>query len=217
MIRCKKCDVLVDTIGETCPLCGVHLKKNPTPTYPKITTKSTWLFIKRTLLLLVILITGIVVVINRLLNPDTRWSIFVFAGLLSMYTIFLNIMKGRKRVFSMMFSICFVLILITVFWDNLFGFNGWSLNFVLPSLAISYGLFLLILRFVANFLIIENMHFIYLHLLLEFLPLILLKRGIVTFEPLALISALFGTINLAILIIFDFSHLKKDLAMRLHI
>lgn len=217
MVECNKCGVRVDTRGSICPLCHGKICVNDNPTYPKIRSTSTWVFIKRVLLFNVILISAIVALINYLWTPSTKWSLFVIAGLASMYIIFMGIMRGHKRILSMMFYMCFLLIMITVIWDNLIGFKGWSLNYVLPSLAISYGLFLLLLRFISHLSWYDIGIYIYLHVLLEFVPIILLAKNIITFKPLAIISAIFGIINLTILLVFDFSHFKKDIAMRLHI
>ena len=217
MSECVKCGIKINTRGNYCPLCHAKIDACANPIYPKIQTTSTWVFIKRILLFGVVLISLVVGLVNYLLTPSTLWSGFVIAGLVSMYLIFLGIMKGHKRILSMMFSMCFLIIMITIFWDRLIGFKGWSINYVLPSLAISYGLFLLVLRFISHFSIEDIGIYIYLHLLLEFLPLLLLFKGSITFRPLAIISAIFGVINLTVLLVFDFSHLKKDLAMRLHI
>ncbi len=217
MAFCKKCKVEVDSRGSSCPLCNAKICVTADPVYPAIKTTSTWLFVKRLLLFNVVLVSAIVLFLNYMLTPNTKWSVFVIAGLMSMYVIFLGIMKGHKRILSMMFYLCFLIIMMTIVWDNLIGWRGWSINYVLPSLAISYGLFLLVLRFLSHLTIEDIGIYIYLHVLLEFLPLILFYKGIVTFEPLAVISAIFGLINLLILLIFDFSRLKKDLSMRLHI
>lgn len=217
MAKCKKCKVEIDTRGEHCPLCNAKIEKNVDPTYPSISTTSMWLFIKRIMLLTVIVISGLVAILNYELSPTTKWSAFVIASLWSMYIVFLGIMKGHKRILSLMFYMSFLILMITIFWDKFLGFKGWSLNYVLPSVAIGYGVFLVVLRFVSHFAIEDNSIYIYLHILLEFLPLVLYINDVVTFQPLAVISACFGTVNLLILLIFDFSHLKKDLAYRLHI
>lgn len=217
MSRCNKCDIEVDTKGTHCPLCNARIEKTASPTYPIIKTMSTWQFIKRILLIVVISISVLVIFLNRILTPLTKWSVFVIAALWTMYVIFLGVMKGHKRILSMMFYMSFLIIMITNLWDNLVGDYGWSLNYVLPSVAISYGIFLIALRFVSHFAIEDNSMYIYLHIFLEFLPMVLYVKKIVTFAPLAVISAFFGIVNLLVLIVFDFTHLKKDLAMRLHI
>lgn len=217
MAKCNKCDVEVDTRGERCPLCAAKIEKTIDPTYPTIKTTSTWQFIKRIMIIFVLCTSIIVVFLNGFLTPNMKWSGFVIAALLSMYTVFLGIVKGRKRILSMMFYMSFAILAITFIWDRLIGYKGWSLNYVLPSVAIGYGVFLLILRFVSHFAIKNYRGYIYLHILLEFLPLVMYVKNVVTFEPLALVSACFGTINLLVLLVFDFSHLKNDLGMRLHI
>lgn len=214
---CKKCDVEVDTIGEFCPLCNSFIGQNRDSSYPVIKTTSVWNFVKRLMLLVIVAISSIVALLNYTLTPNTSWSLFVIVGLVSMYAIFLGVMKGRRRIVAMMFYMCFLIILITITWDNLIGYRGWSINYVMPSLAISYGLFLIVMRFISNFSLRDNTIYIYLHILLEFLPLALYYKNIVTFKPLAVISAVFGIINLLVLLVFDFSHFKKDIAMRLHI
>ncbi len=217
MVYCKKCDVKIDSPGEICPLCHGKIEASKEATYPKTMTKSTWVFIKRLLFANIVFVSALVLLLNRTLTPNTKWSPFVIAGLISMYVIFMGIMKGRKRVLSMMFYMCFLVIIITIGWDNLIGFKGWSLNYVMPSLAISYGVFLLVLRFIFHFSIDSNSIYIYLHVLLEFVPLVLYYKNVITFKPLAVVSAAFGLLNLVILLVFDFSHFKKDVAMRLHI
>ncbi len=217
MPKCNKCNVLVDTKGVCCPLCNAKIEKTESPTYPIIKTMSTWQFIKRILTIAVLGISILAVFLNKVLTPNTSWSAFVIAALWSMYIVFLGIMKGHSRVLSMMFYMSFIILIITTLWDDLTGFRGWSWNYVLPSVAIGYGVFLVALRFVSHFAIEDNSIYIYLHILLEFLPIFLYMKEIVTFKPLAVISACFGIINLIILLLFDFSHLKKDLAMRLHI
>ncbi len=217
MIKCDKCNVEVDAPISTCPLCGSKIPKNPNSTYPIIKNSNTWKFVKRLLFLIICSLSVLIVFLNYTLTPNIKWGIFTVAGLFSMYVIFLGIVNGRKRILSMMFYLCFIILLITVFWDYLVGYRGWSLNYVLPSLSICYGIFLIILRFVSYLAFTQNSTYIYLHVLLEFLPLVLYYTGVVTFKPLAIISAIFGITNLSILVIFDTSNFKNDLARKLHI
>ncbi len=217
MIKCDKCNVLVDTPGEHCPLCGSKILKNNDSTYPIIKNSNTWKFVKRLLFFIVASISILIIFLNYTLTPNIKWGVFTSLGLISMYIIFLGIINGRKRVLSMMFYLCFLILLITISWDYLIGYKGWSLNYVLPSLSICYGIFLIILHFVSYLAFTSNSTYIYLHVLLEFVPLILYYTGFVTFKPLAIISAAFGLVNLSILVLFDTTDLKNDLAKKLHI
>jgi len=217
VIRCKKCDVLVNTLSENCPLCGSKIPHNDDNIYPITKRIITSNFLRKILIFNVLCISMIVLLINYTITPDVNWCGFVIAGLISFFIIFDGIMMGRKKVLKLMFYMCIVLILITLFWDYYTGFRGWSINYAFPSLLICYGLFLLVLRFVSYFAFRANSNIIYLHVLLEFVPFVLLQNGIITFKPLSIICACLGILNLLILLLFDYSRLKLDLEKKLHI
>lgn len=217
MTKCKKCNVFVDTPNDFCPLCDSKIDACQNSTYPVIEHKSTWNFVKRLLLFIVVSTSIIVLLLNYTLTPNIRWAPFVVAGILSMCLVFLRIIRGRKRVLGLMFSLCFLIITLTIFWDYFVGYRGWSVNYVFPSICICYGIFLIILRIVSYFAFRANSTYIYLNILLEFVPLILFYKELVTFKPLAIISAVLGIVNLLILLVFDTSRLKEDLAKNLHI
>lgn len=216
-MECLKCGVKVDATGNICPLCHSHIEKNGDASYPLIKHRLTGGLVKKILLFFTILVSILAIFLNAVTTPSINWASFVVAGAISMYIISVGIMKGHRRILSMMFYMCFLLLLVALLWDNVFGFNGWSINYVLPSLAIGYGVFLLILRVISYFAFRENSTYIYLHVLLEFLPLILYYKGIVTFKPLAVISAGCGLVNFLVLILFDASKLKEDMMKKLHI
>lgn len=217
MIKCKKCDVIVNTLSENCPLCGSKIPHNEDNIYPITKRIITSNFLRKILIFNVLFISMIVLLINYTVTPGINWCGFVIAGLISFFIIFNGIMMGRKKVLRLMFTMSFILILITIFWDYYTGYRGWSINYVFPSLLICYGVFLIVLRFVSYFAFRANSSLIYLHVLLEFVPFILLQKGIITFKPLSIICACLGILNLLILLLFDYSRLKLDLEKKLHI
>lgn len=217
MVRCNKCDVEVNTLSEHCPLCNGIIPKNEYNIYPYTKKIITSNVLRKILLFIVILTSSVVSLINYSVTPNVRWAGFVIAGLISFFLIFDGIMRGRKKVLKLMFYMCFILILITLFWDYYTGYRGWSLNYVFPSLLICYGIFLIVLRFVSYFAFRQNSTIIYLHVMLEFVPFILLQREIIVFKPLSVICACLGILNLLVLVLFDYSRLKLDLEKQLHI
>lgn len=218
MNKCKKCNVYVDAPGNICPLCKSVLEKdNTNSTYPVIKNKLSKDFVRKVLLFIVACISLVVLVLNQLLTPNIRWAGFVVAAMVSTYLVFRSIMTGRNNVLRLMFTLDFLVIILAIFWDYYTGYRGWSLNYVLPTLCISYGMFLIVLRIVSYFAFRENSTYIYINVFLEFLPLVLLYMGKVTFVPLAVISGILGIANLLILLVFDGSKFKSDLEKKLHI
>ena len=217
MSKCKKCSVIIDAPTNICPLCQSEITMNKDATYPVVKTILNSNLVRKVVLFLVVVISIIALLLNYSITPEYHWSYFVALALASTYVIFREIMNGRKKILKLMFTLNFTVIILALLWDYFTGYRGWSLSYVLPSLCISYGIFLIFLRIVSYFAFRENSTYIYLNVLLEFVPLILYYYDVIAYKPLALISAILGVVNILILIIFDGSKFKTDLEKNFHI
>ena len=217
MNRCEKCNVELDIIDNCCPLCGSEVKTNKDSTYPRINYHISSHLIRKIIFFICCLISVSIVLINYYFTPDIKWSLFVILQLFLTFIIFFHILNGKNKIISLLLVLNFLICGISFFWDMYIGFKGWSINYVFPSLCGSFGIFILILRFVNYFAFYENSLYIYLNLLLCFIPIILLYFGKISSPPLSIISAVVGLLNILILIIFDGSKFKKDLEKKLHI
>lgn len=217
MSKCLKCNVLLDTLSDRCPLCNSEVKETIDPTYPKIKPKFTNLLFRKIMLLIAITSCISVALVNFILTPNIKWSIFVVLQIILMYYVFYHVLNGRKKVVRLLFILNIIVCILSIFWDYYTGLRGWSINYVFPSLCITYGIFMLILRFVNYFVFKENSSYIYLNVCLEFLPVLLLNLDKISIGILAYISAVVGIINLVILIVFDGSSFKSDIERKFHI
>lgn len=219
MSKCLKCDVEVNSVTNRCPLCNSELKKwkEEDSLYPNRVSAIQRLFIKKIILLVALICCVAVGLLNFFLTPDMKWSVFVIIQILLTCKILSKIIAGRNRVLKSIFVVNFLVCGLSVFWDIYIGFNGWSLDYVLPSLCITYGIFALILRIVNYFAFRENSSYIYFNVALGFVPLILLDLGYIKLDILAYLSGLSALLNLIILIIFDWSDLKNYIVKKLHI
>ena len=217
MSKCVKCKVSLDIINNRCPLCNSEVKKTSNSTYPKIKQKVTNVLFRKIMLLIAITACILVSLINFILTPNIKWSIFVVLQIILMYYVFYHILNGRKKVIRLLFALNIIVCLLSMFWDYYTGFRGWSVNYVFPSLCITYGIFMLILRFVNYFAFRKNSSYIYLNVCLEFLPVLLLNLDKISVSILAYISAVLGIVNLVILIVFDGSSFKSDIERKFHI
>lgn len=217
MNKCLKCNVLVDTLTDKCPLCNSEMKVSKCSTYPKLKLKLTSSLFRKIIFLIAVMVCIAVALINYLLTPSIKWSFFVVLQILLMYYVFYHLLNGRQKVVKLLFILNILVCGVSIFWDYYTGFRGWSINYVFPSLCITYGIFMLILRFVSYFAFRENSSYIYLNVCLEFLPILLLNLDKLSVGILAYTSAGLGMLNLFILILFDGSSLKSDIARKLHI
>lgn len=217
-MKCNKCDVLIDAPTNICPLCNSEIKNNKTNncSYPILQTKATQVFIRKVIFFIACLICITILCINYFLTPSIKWSIFVVLQIFLSYYAFYNIFNGRKKIIKLLLALNIFICSLSIFWDFYSGFLGWSINYVFPALCISYGVFMLVLRFVNYFAFRENSSYIYLNISLGFVPLILAFMDKVIVNPLTYLSALLAILNLLILIIFDGSNFKEDIAKKIH-
>jgi len=217
MTKCSKCNVELNTVSDICPLCNSEIKNNNDSIYPVVKNNLTKTLLMKKIFFINCLVCIIILLINYFCTPNIKWSIFVVIQLIGMYFIFCKVLRGRNKILRLLFMLNFIICIISIFWDYYVGFSGWSINYVLPSLCICYGVFMIILRFVKYFAFRENTSYIYLNVCIEFVPIILVMLDKVSFPLLAIISFVMGVLNILILLIFDGSSFKEDIRKKLHI
>lgn len=218
-MKCEKCNVELDIISNKCPLCNsvVTDKKNIEGSYPIIKPVVSNKLYKKLLFFITCIISVVIIILNVALTPNIRWSFFVILQIFLSYYIFSKILSGRIKVIKILLILNLLVSGISMFWDYYTGLHGWSINYVIPALCISYGIFMIILRFVSYYAFRENSSFIYLNICLEFVPVLLVYLGYANLNVLVYWSLLFGVINLLLLLIFDGSSFKDDIVKKLHI
>lgn len=216
MTKCNKCNIKLNTSGDICPLCNSEIKNNGNSIYPIIKNNLSKQLLMKKIFFIHCIVCMIIILINYLCTPNVKWSLFVVIQLILTYFIFKKVLSGRNKILSLLFMLNFITCIISIFWDYYTGFNGWSINYVLPSLCICYGIFMIVLRIVKYLAFKENTSYIYLNVCIAFVPLILIKLGMITFPILSMLSAVMGVINLLILIIFGWSNFKEDIRKKLH-
>lgn len=218
-MKCEKCNIELDIISNKCPLCKsvVGEDKNPEGSYPILKPVVSNKLYKKLLFFVASIISVVVVILNIALTPNIKWSLFVILQLILSYFIFSKILNGRIKVIKIFLILNILVCFLSIFWDSYTGFHGWSTNYVIPALCISYGVFMIILRFVSYYAFKENSSYIYLNICLEFLPLLLVYLGYAKLNILVYWAGLFGIINLLLLLVFDGSSFKDDIVKKLHI
>lgn len=219
MRHCKKCNVKLDIISNKCPLCNSEIdsKEEFSSSYPVINMVVSKSLFRKLVFFLACVISVAVLILNYALTPNIKWSLFVILQIFSSYYVFYNVLSGRKKVVKLLLSLNIIVSGLSIFWDIYTGFHGWSVNYVIPALCISYGMFMLILRLVRYYAFKENSSYIYLNICLEFLPIILVYMGYAKPNILIYLSMIFGILNLIMLLAFDGSNFKDDIVKKLHI
>ncbi len=150
MSECKSCRVIIRDPGEYCPLCraGLARTEGGEMTYPDISArKKKSSFILRLLLFLWVAAVAVCAMIN-LQTPHSHWWFLIVAGagfypVLIFYHIF-----AEKGYLHRIFVCVIVAVLEIILVDAVFGFRGWSVDYVLPGALLFVDVVLLVLMIV---------------------------------------------------------------------
>lgn len=218
MKYCEKCRVSVKG-SSVCPLCQTKLPGEREPSlYPHISRRLSGMSLAFRILLLISVAAGAgCLALNRMLPDSGFWSLYVILGILSFWIVFPLLCRHRGRIPRLIAEQSVVLLLLSVFWDGVTGWRGWSVSMVWPILLLCA----LACSFVyakARKLFPEE--YAVCHLLeavLSVVPSLLFMSGAFTEGIPSLIAGAAGLAMLAALLLFDGRVLRQELSRRFHI
>lgn len=220
MYYCRKCGFSLTGTAQQCPFCQNELVGEPEEedVFPYIPFKEKphWLLI-RLLALGSIIAAGACMAVNVSLPKSGKWSLFVAAGLVSVWISGGIACRKRSNLPKAVFWQICIDSLLTLAWDYWTGFWGWSVNFVLPVL---YSCSLLAMFLLIHFMKLppqDCLFYLILNILLGFVPLILLLCNVLWVPYPSAICLFVSIVSLAILLLFHGKELMGELERRFHL
>lgn len=219
MLICDKCHVTVRGDWDICPLCGSRMqgtKENSVFPDTGFDSGKYRMLLRWTVFISVA--AGIIsIAVNSVFMQEQFWSLFVLAGIAS---VWVSLFVAMKKLRNMAKNIVWQTVLISgmaIIWDAAMGWHRWSLDFVLPILcATAIGIMFILARIMQQKLR-EYLIYMLLLLLLGGVVLCLLLTGQIHVLYPALICVTECGLLLAALIIFRGDLLKGELDKRLHL
>ncbi len=136
MSKCSNCNVEILDEAKTCPLCKSVLEQTDEleNMYPNvgILMKKPLLF-SRIYLFCAIVAQSILVGINILASSQIWWSIITGLGLLYGYVVLRYAILGKAGYRTKVVLLSVIAILSAVAIDFVTGYNGWSVDYFMPS------------------------------------------------------------------------------------
>lgn len=220
MKKCYRCNVLINTKVQKCPLCSGSIEngelgENIFPIIPNIYVKHK-LFFK---LLLFLSISGslISLIINYLVSNEVSWSWFVIAGIVSFWITFITGIKKRHNFISLLFVEAIIILISSIIWDYFTGWHFWSITYVLPFLCIAYITILFFLRIFLKNIFKDHVIYIYINSLIGLIPLYFIIKERLNVNWPSIICVIFSIFSILILAIFNHRQMKNEIERRLHI
>lgn len=222
MRHCKSCGVYLLDESKRCVLCGDSLvvlePDTCTHRYPEpLLKQSEFGFIKKMYIYLSILIIITSLVVDVWRESLISWSLLSVSVVLYSWTIVYHAIKNNvhiaAKILVQAISGGIFILLIDIF----FGYDGWSVNYVIPQVLMVANVVIFILMMINRMKWRDYVFYQMVMTLLGILPLFLILLGWVTRPFMGILSVI---LSLAILIgtfIFGDKTVKGELIRRFHL
>ncbi|GHU18813.1 hypothetical protein FACS1894163_11200 [Spirochaetia bacterium] len=222
MLYCHRCKVSVSGSPRRCPLCQGDLAGDAEPdrnVFPVIPPPSA--SFKR-LIRFIALGTIAVAVISVAVDisvptGNVWWSLFVIAGLASLWLSFLTINRQWWNIPKNIFLQLFVISILVLLWDFFTGFNKWSIDFVIPILFSCSMIALAVFAKVRKLKVEDYIIFLVIISVISIFSLLLIIFHAVSIIYPSVICFTISIISLAFLLLFEGRSLVHELQRRMHL
>ncbi len=222
MMYCNKCKVNVAGNKKVCPLCQNELKKEniselDQEVFPLIPTvyKKFKLFFK-IFIFASICACVICVALNIIFFKTVWWSVFVVLGIICVWiSLFIAVQKRRNIPKNLVYQVFFASV-ISIIWDAVTGWKGWSLDFAIPCVCIAAMIAMAVLSFVLNIHIQDFIIYFIVNIIFGIIPTLFLLLNIVHIRYPSIICIAGSIITLAALIVFEGANMISELKKRFH-
>lgn len=220
MKKCRKCNVNIFDNTHTCPLCKSVLEYDEKDIvhenlYPNIEYDvSKYNKIRKIFIFILILVSVVLGYINYLTYSGVIWSIIaivaiVYFGVTVTYSI-MNNANIASKIFVQTIGAAILIVVV----DNVVGYRGWSVNYVIPSIIIFANLAIVICMLINR--MNWQSYFMYQIAItvLSFIPLILAGTKIITRPFLAVLTSCISILILIGTIVFGDKSVISELKRR---
>lgn len=221
MLRCEHCKVDLPGSPTRCPLCQNRPVGTPdgspapfpviTPAKPVSRLLLTWLAFGS------VCAAAICATINLILPSGGWWSLFVAAGLASLWVDFAIFIKKRDNLPKSMIWQAALISIIALLWDLLTGWHRWSIDYVLPILSSSAMLAMIIYAKVRRLEIQDYLFYLVIACVLGLVSFIMLLAGAVRVVIPSAVTFGISVIFLAFLLFFEGKALLEEIQRRFHL
>lgn len=185
--------------------------------YPKKLSNRKREIIINSLMIISALISIILVIINKKINPNIPWAAITNAGIIY---IWITVMYSIKRNTNIAAHVLLQMIAISLFIyyiDNRLGFKGWSLYIGMPIVLIIANITMLILSIIFHKKYTKYAIYQLIIVLVSTFPVVLSSKGIIKLEILNIISIVISLINLTVSLILSGKAFYKVLECNFHL
>lgn len=221
MKYCDKCKISIANGDVYCPLCDGLLKETEKekemvfPYVDNVYKKYSKFF--KILYFLCASASIISVLVNIFLVDHSYFSLFVVAGILCLLLLLRVTIDNRKNMPKTILLHVFLLSVLSLFWDFITGFKGWSITYAIPIICVVGSVDMAIVVTVMNIYITEYLIYFMVVVILGLVPLFFLFFSLVSTKIPSLICIFLNSIVLLFMFILQKEVVFTEIKRRFHI
>lgn len=219
---CKRCQIKILDETVTCPLCRSVLDDEDLVKgdfrYPTLSFNSSrYYLLNKILLFISVMIVITSVTVNYVLYNGVLWSLASIVAVLYSWTIIRHAVKNSIDLASKIIVQAISASILIIVIDVVIGFNGWSVDYVVPQVAILANIGIFILLIVSKLdwkrYVLHQMGMAF----LGFVPVILSLFQVVNHPLMSYIATATSVVILVFTVIFGDKSLKSEITRRFHV
>lgn len=216
---CDKCKLQVRGTATRCPLCQGRLTgEADEPVFPQVpTVYRQYRFYFKLLALISVAGAVLSVVLNLILPRERFWALFVVLGVACFWILLALAFRKRHNIPGSMTTLTVTLSLLSVGWDALTGWRGWSLDYVAPLLCMVAMVSLTALAKVRRLPVSDYIVWLMADILFGIVPLAFYLTGRVQVVTPTLLCIALSLISLTSLLLFEGRAMRLEIVKRFHL
>lgn len=160
-----------------------------------------------------IILSAILIVINKLTTPEIPWGAFACCGIIYIWITVIYCIKRNTNIAGHVLLQLIITSAVVLFIDNTIGFYGWSISIGVPIILIVANTTMLILTIISHRKYIRYALYQLLIVLVTLLSMGLIFK---TTSILAIIAMTVAIINLIISLILSYKDIKEAIIRQFH-
>lgn len=217
---CKSCKVQLRGMPDKCPLCNDIIdnrKSEGFSPFPHIPYPQPHIGLLVFVAFLTVAAAVICVSINLAIPASGWWSLFVIAGVGSLWALFIFILKKRNNLPKTILWQVALISLLAFIWDKFTGYHGWSLNYVLPIMCSGALIAMMVVARIRKLHIQDYLLYLVLDCIFGLITLVLLLTGVVSVPVPSAICFGLSVLYLIGILFFNGKALWAEIQRRLHV
>ncbi len=222
MKYCKQCKVSCLDHSDRCPLCDAPFDSETIdteePRYPDLDLNpKSYNLVKRIFYFVTAVIVVLSIGLDFWIDDEITWSLISLAVVLYSWTVVYHAIRNNIHIASKIFVQALSGSIFIFFIDRLTGFDGWSVNYVIPQILILANVGIFILMMINRMVLREFLFYQLAMTLIGLIPILLILGDVVTRPLASYVSITISAVILLGTIIFGDKTVKSELIRRFHV